>query len=260
MASKFELLKSDLASLVERGELLYYAMGARAGKLPEEVEKHLEMRGVTLPTFALEYDMWYSEALRVVKQVIPDRTDDFIKQYKHEKRKQVDFLSYGIADYLLGLRTTRGDSVVADQDAAIPKMQVQLTILKSAQKRFESALFDIHEVLQADLFDSELEAARQLAKNGFYRAGGAVAGVVLEKHLGHVCGEHGLKSRKAHPSISDYDKLLKEAEVIDVPMWRFIQHLADIRNLCDHDKGREPTENDVLELAKGVEKVIKTVF
>jgi hypothetical protein len=260
MASKFEALKRKLASLVHQGELLYYAMADNIGKLPDNAKKDLEKQGIKLPCFELEYDTWYSEALRVVKQVIPDRTDDFVKQYKNEKRKEIDFLTYGISDYLLGLQTTRYGEVLADRSAAIPKMQIQNSILKSAEKRFESTLFDIQEVLQADLFDSELEAAKELAKNGFFRAGGAVAGVVLEKHLGHACENHRLKSRKAHPSISDYNQLLKEAEVIDITKWRFIQHLGDIRNLCDHGKDREPTKEDVLELVKGVEKVIKTVF
>jgi hypothetical protein len=228
--------------------------------LPAKVKEDFEKHAVKLPTFAVEYDTWYSEALRVVKQLIPDRTNDFVNQYKNEKRKEIDFLSYGISDYLLGLETKRGDRVIADQNAAIPKMQLQNTILKSAEKRFESALFDIQEVVQADLFDSELEAARELAKNGFFRPGGAVAGVVLERHLGHVCENHGLKSRKAHPSIADYYQLLKEAEIIDVPKWRFIQHLGDIRNQCDHGKDREPTKEDVIDLVEGVEKVIKTVF
>ncbi len=260
MTSKFESLKNELASLVRKGELLYYAMADSAGKLPAKVKKDFKKHGIELPAFALEYDTWYSEALRVVKQLIPDRANDFVNQYKNEQRKEIDFLTYGISDYLLNLETKRGDRVIADQNAAIPKMQLQNTILRSAEKRFESGLFDMQEVVQADLFDSELEAARELAKNGFIRAGGAVAGVVLEKHLGHVCSTHGLKSRKAHPSIADYYQLLKQGEIIDIPMWRFIQHLGDIRNLCDHKKDREPTKEDILELAEGVEKVIKTVF
>jgi hypothetical protein len=260
MASKFEKLKKELASLVHKGGLLYYAMAKDLGKLPDEINKDLEKHEIKLPNFELDYDTWYSEALRVVKQIIPDRTDDFVNQYNNGKRKKIDFLTYGISDYLIGLKTTQYSEIIADGNAAIPKMQVQHTILRSAEKRFESALFDIQEVLQADLFDSELDAARELAKNGFFRAGGAVAGVVLEKHLSHVCENHRLKSRKAHLSIADYYQLLKEAEVIDIPKWRFIQHLGDIRNLCDHDKEREPTKEDILELVEGVEKVIKTVF
>jgi hypothetical protein len=260
MASKFEALKKELNSLIRQGDLLFYAMIEGTGELPDEVRKHLKENEIKLPRFEIEYDMWYSEALRVVKQIIPDRTDDFVKQYKNEKRKEIDFLTYGISDYLIGLQIKQYDEVVTDKSAAIPKMQVQNSILKSAEKRFESALFDIREMLQADLFDSELEAARELAKNGFLRAGGAVAGVVLERHLGHICKNHGLKSRKAHPSIADYNQLLKDVEIIDIAKWRFIQHLADIRNLCDHSKDREPTKEDVLELVEGVEKVIKTVF
>ncbi len=48
----------------------------------------------------------------------------------------------------------------------------------------------------ADLFDSELESAKELSKKGFLRAGGALAGVVLEKHLAQVMTNHGLKSKK----------------------------------------------------------------
>lgn len=215
-----------------------------------------------MPNFETEYDSWYSESLLVVKKIIPDRLDDFVKQYKDEKRKEISFLTYGISDYLLGLRTTRGGGyeVIADQTSAIPKMQNQKSILASAEKRFDSALFDIQEVIQADIYDSELSAARDLAKKGFVRGGGAIAGVVLEKHLAHVCTLHGLKSRKKHPSISDFYQLLKENNIIDTAKWRFIQHLGDIRNLCDHSKDREPTKEDVLELVEGVEKVIKTVF
>lgn len=262
MESKFEVVKNELKELIRQGDLLYYSMADAQDKLPDGFKEKLEKKGIELPSFEAEYDSWYTEALLVVKQIIPDRFADFVKQYKDEKRKEIDLLTYGIADYLLGLRTTRGGGyeVIADQTAAIPKMKNQNSILFSVEKRFESALFDIQEVIQADIYDSELSAARDLAKKGFVRGSGAIAGVVLEKHLGHVCSLHGLKSRKKHPTISDFYQLLKENNIIDTAKWRFIQHLGDIRNLCDHNKEREPTKEDVLELIEGVEKVIKTVF
>lgn len=262
MESKFEAMKKELKELIRQGDLLYYSMADTQDKLPDGFKEKLEKNGIELPNFEAEYDSWYSESLLVVKQIIPDRLGDFVKQYKDEKRKDISFLTYGISDYLLGLRTTRGGGyeVVADQTAAIPKMQNQKSILASAEKRFDSALFDIQEVIQADIYDSELSAARDLAKKGFVRGGGAIAGVVLEKHLGHVCTLHALKSRKKNPSIADFYQLLKENNIIDTAKWRFIQHLGDIRNLCDHNKDREPTKEDVLELVEGVEKVIKTVF
>ena len=83
-------------------------------------------------------------------------------------------------------------------------MEIQNSILKAVNKRFKSKLFDIQEVLQSDMFDSELGAARELSKKGFTRGAGAIAGVVLEKHLGHVCSIHNLKSRKKRPTIADF--------------------------------------------------------
>lgn len=260
MSSKIDEMKKQLSKLAAKGDLLYYALADLSGSLSDESKKVLAEKKIDLPSFEAEYEPWYSEALLVVKQVLPDRVDDFVKQYKNEKRKDIDYLTYTISDALLGLTTRRNGSVVAEQGSAIPKVQIQVSILKSAEKRFESALFDISEVLQSDIFDSELDAASELSKKGFHRAAGAVAGVVLEKHLGKVCSAHNLKSRKKHPSISDLYQLLKEADVIDVPKWRFIQHLGDIRNLCDHSKHRDPNKDDIDELVEGVGKVIKTVF
>jgi hypothetical protein len=139
-------------------------------------------------------------------------------------------------------------------------MEQQLNILKSAQQRFTSSLFDIRQLVAADLFDSEIEAARALVKNKFLRAAGAIAGVVLEKHLAQVCENHAIKVTKKNPTIGDFNDLLKNADVIDTPRWRANQHLADIRNLCDHNKTKEPTEEQVQDLVDGVAKVLKTMF
>jgi hypothetical protein len=135
-----------------------------------------------------------------------------------------------------------------------------LNILRSAKARFESSLFDIRQLVQADLFDSELEASKELAKKKFVRAAGALAGVVLERHLAQVCENHKVAISKKAPSIGDYNDALKAANVVDTPQWRFIQHLADVRNLCDHHKAEDPTQENIDDLIRGVEKIIKTLF
>lgn len=71
-------------------------------------------------------------------------------------------------------------------------------------------LFDMRQLIQADLFDSELEAARELNKSGFRRGAGAISGVILERHFAQVTTNHKLSLRKKHPSISDYNDVLKE--------------------------------------------------
>jgi hypothetical protein len=53
---------------------------------------------------------------------------------------------------------------------------------------------------------------------------------------------------------------LKAKEVYDVPTWRKIQLLADLRNLCVHQKKTEPTDAQVEELIAGVSVIVKSVF
>jgi hypothetical protein len=215
-----------------------------------------------LPSFKDKYQSWYSESLAVVELLLPDRVADFQKLYEKPKgRKEIRYGNYVIEDYLQGLRVTHvGLEEIVSPKAAIPQFQQQLSILKSAQKRFESSLFDIKQLLQADLFDSELEEAEELNKKGFTRGAGAVAGVVLESHLTQICDNHEIKIIKRNPTINELNELLKANDIIEVSTWRFIQHLGDLRNKCDHKKKTDPTQKEIEELIEGVAKIAKSVF
>jgi hypothetical protein len=92
------------------------------------------------------------------------------------------------------------------------------------------------------------------------RAAGALAGVVLERHLQRVAGNHRVLPSKKNPTIADLNDPLREAGVYELPTWRKIQLMADIRNLCTHQKSVEPTTDQVNELIAGANTIIKTVF
>ncbi len=203
------------------------------------------------------YQRWYTEAYVLLEQLLPGRLTEFEQLYKWDgRRNSITFSTYAIQDWLTGVRIHGFDN----SSAVRTKFLNQLAILESAKARFESSLFDIRQLVQADLFDSELDAARELTRNGFLRAAGAVAGVVLERHLGQVAENHALTTRKKNPTIGDFSELLKGGGVLDIPSWRQFQRLGDIRNLCDHNKEREPTKDEVEELIDGVEKYTKTLF
>ncbi|MGI8509777.1 MAG: hypothetical protein ACR2MQ_10665 [Gemmatimonadaceae bacterium] len=269
MTSNLDRYKGDLQKLIDRGELLH--LGIQADCLPEEFAKALKKQhgpkasviAKALPSFNQEYQTWYSEAKVLLRQLLPDRLADFVRHYEKPKpRKDISYENYRIEDCLQGLNVTRGwqKEKVVGPDAAIPHLRQQLAILAAVKARFESSLFDIRQLVQADLFDSELEAARELAKNKFYRAAGAVAGVVLEKHLAQVMDNHTIKIAKKTPTIADLNDALEGHDVIDVPLWRSIQHLGDLRNLCDHNKKVDPTAEQVDDLIGGVAKLSKTLF
>jgi len=269
MVTNISKFKTDFEKLSKLGDNLLNAIqyACFPEDMKEAAKKSLKDKASAylkaLPDFKAKYQSWYSESKVLIKQLLPDRLDDFIRYYEKPKtRKEISFENYKIEDYLQGLRVTKGyykDEVVGPS-AAIPQFQQQLEILKSIEQRFESSLFEIKQLVQADLFDDELSSARELLKHKFLRAAGAIAGVVLEKHLGNVCSSHNIKHSKKTPTIADYNETLKASAVIDVPNWRFIQLMGDIRNLCDHSKNIEPTNDQVKDLIDGVDKIIKTIF
>lgn len=267
MALNIDRFKKDFENLRHRGMLLEIAMlkqvsGAKdlRSQLSEVNDQQYQEIINKLPVFDYEYEAWYSECIALLKQILPDRLDSFKKQYEIQKgRKSISFDNYVIEDYMIGLQVTLGVEVRADRSAAVPKMRNQRAILDAAGRRFESSLFEIRQIVQADLFDTEIESARHLLDNKFVRAAGAVAGVVLEKHLLQVCADHCVKISKKNPGIGDLNQALRDAGVIDIPQWRHITLMGDYRNLCDHKKTKDPTEEQVGELLDGTDKILKTI-
>lgn len=220
----------------------------------------------SFPKFFNFYQGWYTESHALIQQLLPNRINEFESlYYRDTKRKIINNETYSIQDWFLGLRTDIKDpfSAIKKLDTStvlFMKFQAQLQILEAVGKRFESSLFDIKHLVQADVFDNELDVAEELAKKGFTRAAGAVAGVVLEGHLKTVYDNHGIKISKKNPTISDFNDALKNADVLEFSDWRRIQLLGDIRNKCDHKKKVEPKKEEIEELIEGVKKIMKNIF
>ena len=271
MISNLEKYKKDLDQLIANGELLKLQMQAEFA--PENHKQFIKQQGkdsadvikyIEENPFTHSYQNWYSESLVLLKQLLPDRLNDFVKLYERPKasRKNITFENYVIEDALQCISITHSytKEKIIGPEAAITKLVQQVNIIASIKRRFESTLFDIKQLVQSDLFDSELEAASELNKKGFERGAGAIAGVVLEEHLIQICKNHNVAIKKKDPTINDLIQALKENNIIDTPEWRRIQYLADIRNKCDHKKPEPPTKENIKELISGVEKTIKSLF
>lgn len=220
-----------------------------------KVKNKLNLSG--LQELSCEYQRWYTKALAVVRQLMPDRLSEFEELYRRKRQISTIYLdSYTISDFLLGVEGGTFDV----RQPFITKFNQQLAILKSAYSRVDSILSDITGVLRADLFDSEIEKSRELLRANYLRAAGTIAGVVLESHLSEVCKNHSISFAKKILHISDYNEALKQNKIYDTPTWRLIQRYNDIRIMCCHAKDREPTQDEVGELIDGVEKAIKTIL
>jgi hypothetical protein len=198
-----EKYRKDIEKLVRDGKLLMISM---AQELKFDVKTDLSKDQLkTLPPFSEGYQSWYSEALASIRQLLPDRVEDFVGYYKPLKpRKDITCANYAISDYLQGLNITRGHykEKVVGPDAAFPALQQQFRIVESTMSRFESTLFDIRALVQAHFFDDELDVGDELNKKGFHRAAGAVAGVALEGHLGLIVQQHKIGNAKDAATIS----------------------------------------------------------
>lgn len=210
------------------------------------------------------YQEWYTEACFVIKQIMPDRLQEFTGYYDSKihymQLEDISPFNYSICDYLSGLRlTSNGEDLFDHQNAAFMKFLRQSTILKAAQEVLNSSLKDMNEVLRAELYDNELLKARDLHENNYLRPAGIIAAVVLEGHLRSVCLNNNVEITKKDPTIAVYNDALKKHGIIDTKNWRWIQVLGDIRNICGHNTGREPTADEVLELIDGVDKAIRII-
>lgn len=238
-------IKNEINQLIELG-----------GKICLALEPNKNSGCSDINFFLSNYETWYTKAVVVIKQITPDRIQDFTLLYSNPKRKDLEVGTYCISD---ALRTIRHSNGRYGPWTAQYCVFSQLNMLRACLEKFDSKLYDLQTILQADIFDSEIESAKHLLKMGFSRAAGAICGVVLEKHFRGVCGSRGIAMRKKNPTIADYNDALKDC-AYDTVEWRRIQRLGDIRNLCDHSKDREPTKDEVEELISGTDRVTKTIY
>lgn len=264
MTSNLEKYREEIKELVVEGTLLRFGLRNEMGiPIPEETMANLSEKSISKlkgATFRDRYQKWYNASLAAIQQLLPSRVDDFIASYHRSVRKdKISLDNFSIEDYLLGL-SLRSYSKECNHGLIISKFDLQYEIVRSLTDRMDSSLFEIQQLVEADMFDSEIDAAETLAKRGFLRGAGAICGVVLEKHLKSVAKSHNLNFTKKAATINDFNELLKNNNVIDVAQWRHLQFLGDIRNICDHDKSSSPTKNNLDDLISGVRKVIKTIY
>lgn len=108
MGNITENVKDRITKLIDRGELLLLCLVRENSEIKEKnryesiiKERYRDIKNI--PSFSTSYESWYSEALLVIKLIIPVRLDDFVKLYKNDKRKSVDVATYSISDAILGI-------------------------------------------------------------------------------------------------------------------------------------------------------------
>jgi hypothetical protein len=97
-----EKYRESVEDLIKRGFDLVTVLAYEVA--PDAAKKKYGLETVdSLPSLRSEYESWYSEALATLRQLLPDRVDDFVGHYKPIKpRKNIDLSTFTISDFLHG--------------------------------------------------------------------------------------------------------------------------------------------------------------
>ncbi len=216
--------------------------------------------------FGASFQGWYTKAVRIVQVLAPDRLAEFKSYYEEEpKRKTLSSVTYRIRDFVRGIRPARSmlrmydDDFFEAADVTRNLFQTQMLLLESLSSRIDGIIAELESAIAHGIQDAEIDSAQELKKVNL-RASGALAGVVLESHLQKVAAIHSVAIPKKNPTIGDLNEPLKKAGVYEIATYRKIQLLADIRNICTHQKGKDPTPDQIDDMLNGVRSIVKLVF
>lgn len=186
------------------------------------------------------YDNWYSGCLGLVSANMNVRIPELIEA--HRTANEVLSKDYFTFD---------------DQLKMARSIKRINAIVYSTPQFLNARLHDMELALAEAYVGDELNEASALVKAGYVRCAGAMAGVLVERHLKVIC-EHQQPPLKygKHDGITKLNDKLRDAQVYDQAQWRQIQWMGDIRNACDHPGSSEPKKEDVTALIDGVRKFI----
>lgn len=121
--SKYNELKNEVKDIIKEGSKLFDAINVN--------EKD---ECTDLSYFISNYEIWYSKAFCIVKQLLHDRLNDFALLYKNDKRKTLEVSTYTVSDALRAIRNLSGSY---NPSTARFSMLRQLNIVQSCLDTFD---------------------------------------------------------------------------------------------------------------------------
>ncbi|MCT8869367.1 DUF4145 domain-containing protein [Shewanella xiamenensis] len=123
-------------------------------------------------------------------------------------------------------------------------------IFDAAKEDFEGGyLNSLKQLVQAEVFDSELEQAEELLKSGYKLASAVIAGVVLETALRDLCSDNNIP----HGKLDTMNSQLAKQGLYTKLQQKRITAIADIRNSAAHGNPELFSETDVENMIRDIE-------
>jgi hypothetical protein len=188
------------------------------------------------------YEIWFA-ITKIIVIEYSDKYDIFEENYEN-------------VIYCITKKNTVNSNKKAIFESFINIFDIQVNILHTIIPIISLKENNFKKIITADLLDSELSQAELLYKHDFYRASGAVGGVALERFLKTLCEVNQITFGENDTIEPLATKLYTSKKIpeFDITLFKSIQHLASIRNKCDHPK-EEPKQHEVRELLDKVKKI-----
>ena len=138
-------------------------------------------------------------------------------------------------------------------DSSYKSFERMQAVFFAAQDDFKGGyIVSLKSIIQAEVFDSELEQATELLQNGYKVAAAVIAGVVLETSLRDICTQEGI----AHSKLDKMNTDLAKAGVYNKLQQKRVTALADIRNSAAHGRSEAFSEGDVKMMITEIEQFL----
>lgn len=147
--------------------------------------------------------------------------------------------------------------VEAEKPGPFEQNPVRLSRLRAvflaAQEDFEGGyLSTVRNLVQAEVFSTELEQARELLAAGYRGPAAVICGVVLETNLRSLCEARSLGVGKLDKMNADLAKAGQYNSLVQ----KRITALAAIRNSAAHGKLADINDGDVQSMIEEVERLV----
>jgi len=249
MACNIENLGSQLLDEVELIQVPD-PDGIEMGFMHFEWEKSLNPDLKSIQREAIRcYQTFFSAGLHFIMEFLPEKQDEFSSCY--ESKKYGDDI--GIMDYLQFRQSQYSNQKNEIIGRFEDRFEIQRSILTSIPYIVKIKEMNLREIISAFFVDREIEEAEYLFNKNHVRAAGALAGVALEQHLKTLCDKYQIEYKKKDTIEPLVEKLYNNGK-IELSQMKNIQHLASIRDKCDH-----PAEIDRGEIKELIERVKKLI-
>ncbi len=262
-------IKEQLVDLATEGQDILFSGAIEYDKniykkMDKKYQKGMDKAIKKFKTPKADYHSWYAKAYKVVRIFAPERLEEFEKFYTGDKTikkiEDLNAITAGITHYLQGWIVTKNDGEVNFNNTFESGMRVQIFILAAIVTNLDNDIYNLESGIHYEIYQSEMDIARDLRKKKYFRAAGSIAGVVIEVHLKKVVDNRGVPlADKAAPGMSAYNDALKKHDIYKTPTFSLIQLCSQIRNKCVHPKEEEPTAGEISSIISAAERILVEV-